>query len=383
MKQKIINHIQSIKEDLFSLSNALFANNTPQEIIKTIKLLLEKQGFSLVKDQYDNLYIFQGSIQVGNQPKIGLFFNYTTPEKPIDKWNISVSTPMSIGAALGLASVIKEIGGSLVIYGVPWGKEELLVEHRLLKNITVAIMLKAGSKSCESGYSIDLHHTMLNFKSKSSQDSVLRNNRSNALQGVIQCFNGLYALKQYLPSSIKIDGFISNGGKFPELPPSRASAEFYISSSQKNNLDNIIAKVESCAKGAALQTGTEVSIVHNRDRYNGFVTNKSLNRLFCHNLKEAGIIDIQGPENNNNNLMMGSISQITPTIFPCIGIQNTSPQEDMDIRVKGELSSDVAKTILLGSQATALTAYDVITNRGLCKEIKQEFKKSSKAASTK
>jgi metal-dependent amidase/aminoacylase/carboxypeptidase family protein len=372
LKQKIINHIQGIKEDLFSLSTALY-NNTPK-MIQTINLLLEKQGFQVIKNQYNNLVISQASIQDGKQPKIGLFFNYSVSDKPFDKWNVSVSTPMSIGAALGLASVIKEIGGSVIVFGVPWGREDLLSENKLLKDITAAIMLKAGDNSYESGYSINFHHIIIDFKSKSFHSTILSNKGSNALHGVIQSFNGIFLLNQYLPSSIKIEGIITNGGNYLEIPPLSASAEFYVYYSQKNDLEGIITKVENCAKGAALQTGTEVSIVHNSNKYNGFITNKSLNRLFCHNLKEAGIIDIQGPEDSNIPLMMGNISHKIPTIFPCVGIQNISPQEDMEIRLKGELSAEIEKTILLGSQAAALTGYDVITNKNLSKEIKQEFK---------
>lgn len=45
----------------------------------------------------------------------------------------------------------------------------------------------------------------------------------NALDAVIQLFNGINALRQQLPAEVKIHGIITNGGEAPNIIPEYAS----------------------------------------------------------------------------------------------------------------------------------------------------------------
>lgn len=361
MKQQIINHIEGIREDLFSLNSNLYQGNSQKDIIGITEYLLKRQGFQCNRIQIHHSFIIKGNINGGKGPTIAFFYYYTSGLKPMDKWNVSMATPMSLGAALGLASVLEEVGGNVVIFGCPWDQEDLLVEENLLKGIDGVILLKSGPYCCESGCSVNVRHMKVNFqRKKSSSDEY-----GNALHGLIQCFNGIFALRQSFPSCVKLGGMITKGGKSPEIIPQKASATFSISCSQEETLNRIMKDLENCAKGAALQTGTEVKIDYQESHYDCFVTNQTLNRLFCHNLKEVGLIDIHGPEENEISLKAGNISHQLPAIFPCVGTQYD----------KG-LSLQVKETILKGSQAAAFTALDVMSNQNLCKEMKTNFKKN-------
>lgn len=361
MKQQIINHIEGIKEDLFSLSLNLYQGNSKKDIIGITEYLLKRQGFECSRIQFHDSFIIRGNIKSGKGPTIAFFYYYSFGPKPMDKWNVSIATPMSLGAVLGLASVLKEVGGNIVIFGCPWDQEDLLAEENLLKDIDGAILLKSGPYCCESGRSVNVRHMKVNFQRKKSSSG----EHGNTLHGLIQCFNGIFALRQSLPSSVKLGGIITKGGESPEVIPQKVSATFSISCFQEETLNRIIKDLENCAKGAALQTDTEVNIDYQKSRYDCFTTNQTLNRLFCHNLKEVGLIDIHGPEENEINLKAGNISHQLPAIFPCVGAEYNK-----------ELSLQVKETILKGSQAAAFTALDVMSNQNLCKEMKKEFKEN-------
>ncbi|RBP42209.1 hypothetical protein [Garciella nitratireducens] len=361
MKQQIINHIEEIKEDLFSLSSNLYQGNFKKDVIGISEYLLKRQGFECSRVPFGDFFIIKGEKKGGKGPTIAFFYYYTFEPELKEEWNIRMATPMSIGAALGLASVLEELGGNIVIFGCPWNQENLLIEQNLLNGIDGAILLKSGSQSCESGCSVNIHHMQVDFHGKKS----INGQYTNALHGVIQCFNGIFTLKESLPSSIQLEGIITEGGKIPEEIPIKASATFSISCPHKDTLNEIITDLENCAKGAALQTGTEVIIHYEESHYDCFNTNVSLNRLFCHNLKEVGLIDIHGPEENEVTLKAGNISHQVPSICPCVGIGQDQ-----------ELSSEVQENILKGSQAAAFTAFDMISNQNLFKEIKKEFKKN-------
>ena len=50
------------------------------------------------------------------------------------------------------------------------------------------------------------------------------------------------------------------------------------------------------------------------------LTNRTLNRLYNHNLKECGIIDICPPKDVNASLSIGTLSKHVPVIHPYISI---------------------------------------------------------------
>ncbi|MCI4060134.1 peptidase dimerization domain-containing protein, partial [Bacillus cereus] len=50
----------------------------------------------------------------------------------------------------------------------------------------------------------------------------------NALEAVIQLYNGIKALRQQHPSDVRIHGVITEGGKPPNINPDYAAARFFI-----------------------------------------------------------------------------------------------------------------------------------------------------------
>src|SRR5699024_7460089 len=124
--------------------------------VKRIEELLKRQGFECRKILPNGSFIMEGKMQQGKGPKLGYFYRYSLGPKPMDRWNISLATPISIGAVLGLASVIKELGGTLILLGCPWEGENCFVEENLLKDLDAGIFLKTGKNHCESGCSVNI-----------------------------------------------------------------------------------------------------------------------------------------------------------------------------------------------------------------------------------
>src|SRR5699024_12075385 len=81
----------------------------------------------------------------------------------------------------------------------------------------------------------------------------------NALDSVLQLFNGIHALREHLPRDVKIHGIISEGGKAANIVPDYAVAQFYIRANERTDLNKIVDKVTRIAEGAALMTGATLS----------------------------------------------------------------------------------------------------------------------------
>jgi hypothetical protein len=104
------------------------------------------------------------------------------------------------------------------------------------------------------------------------------------------------------------------------------------------------------------------------------LTNITLNRLFSHNLKEAGIIDIAEPKDTSAGLSLGCVSHKVPSIHPYIDIVNGENIEYGSLEfAKATISDHAFQNALKASHALCFTALDLIENVNLLSEVKTEF----------
>ncbi len=72
----------------------------------------------------------------------------------------------------------------------------------------------------------------------------------NALDAVIQLYNSINALRQQLPSDVKIHGVITEGGKAPNIIPDYAAARFFIRAATRKRCAEVTEKVKISHKGS-------------------------------------------------------------------------------------------------------------------------------------
>ena len=105
-------------------------------------------------------------------------------------------------------------------------------------------------------------------------------------------------------------------------------------------------------------------------------SNRSLNRLFSHNLKETGIINIGAPRDINSGLSLVSVSKAIPSIQPFYSIieDDTTKYGTKDF-AKATITEHGFKEAMKAALALAFTGYDIISNENLLSEVKSEFYK--------
>ena len=76
---------------------------------------------------------------------------------------------------------------------------------------------------------------MLDFHFTEKQLAASPEEGINALDAVIQLYNGINALRQQLPSDVRIHGVITEGGKAPNIIPDYA-ARFFIRAQREKDV---------------------------------------------------------------------------------------------------------------------------------------------------
>jgi hypothetical protein len=108
--------------------------------------------------------------------------------------------------------------------------------------------------------------------------------------------------------------------------------------------------------------------------YEEIIPNSTLSRLFAHNLKENGILQINGPKDTVSGLSLGNVSSKIPCIHPYISII-----EDLNIKYStpefalATISAFASDRIIKTAQALAFTALDLIEKPDLLSEANLEL----------
>lgn len=382
MKNKIIDEISNKMEELMEIGRYLYENPELGDVeFKAVKLLTEylaKNGFTVEGSIYGLDTTFRAEYDSGKEgANIALFCEYDALPQIGHGCGHNLISAMSLGAALGLKSVLSQTGGKVTVFGTQAeetsGVKGILAEKGAYQDVTVAMMAHPNSVSEESGTSLALTALKFEYFGKAAHAAAIPEKGINALDGVILLFNGINAIRQHVTSDVRIHGIISNGGAAPNIVPDYAEAKFYVRSKDKANLETVIAKVKECAEGAARMTGATVKISKFENPYDNLRTNHALSKLFSANLREMGETEISPASNGIGSIDIGNVSHVVPVIHPWIGVGDPS----LIIHSKEfatHTMTEMARTaVFRGACALALTGYDVISSKENQEKIKAEF----------
>ena len=80
----------------------------------------------------------------------------------------------------------------------------------------------------------------------------------NALDALLLAINGISALRQQLPSDVRVHSIITKGGALPQVVPDHTMAVVTVRANTAATLKQVIPRVDACLMGAALMTGARL-----------------------------------------------------------------------------------------------------------------------------
>lgn len=381
MKQEIISYLSTKKDDIYNLSNYLY--NNPETSYKEYKAcsyiinMLKAHDFD-IQENYCNIptsfYAQYGS----GHPKICYICKYTSTENVGHIFGNNVNASMSIGAAIGLSKVISKSGGSVILIGCPGeysnGVELALTKEKCFEDIDVIIAPHCDISTAESGTSLASIPIKIVYK----QDSNIKNKELpsiSSLDAYLFILSTLSQLLKGLASNYSIDTVsIRNASTCLNSYP-QSEAKLYLRASkliEAKVLEKTISDF-TCSMNGIMNMTADISLFELPSEE--LLTNRSLSRIFTHNLKECGIIDIDSCKNAHYGLGIGSISHITPCIYPSICITKDTTISCPSQTFALETQTDFCKNNMIkASEALALTGLDLIENHDLLREIILELK---------
>src|SRR5690625_100285 len=288
----------------------------------------------------------------------------------------------SVAAAIALGEVIEETGGRVVVLGTPaeeggpnGSAKGSFADQGFLEDVDVALMLHPGGKTGLTPESLAVDPLDFKFYGKPAHASGAPHLGVNALDAVIQFFNGINALRQQLESDVRIHGIITDGGDAPNIIPEYAAARFYIRADTWKKTEETAEKVRAIAKGAAYATGAKVVIERFQNVVKDLVPTPSLDDVLAEELEEIGRASCRKRRPGKGSTDAGNISHEVPTAHGHIKIGPDDLAGHTVAFREAAKSAEGDEGLITGAKALARTGYRLLTDEKLLAKIKDDHRR--------
>jgi amidohydrolase len=382
LKARTIGEVDARREELVELSLRIHQN--PELGLQEVKAsgwlteYLGRNGFNVEKGICQLATAFKGSYGSG-KPTIALLAEYDALPKLGHACGHNIIATAAVGAAVAARVAIDEMGGGVVVIGTPaeelYGGKIIMAERGVFENIDAAMIVHPSVVDMASIQALACIGLEVEFWGKAAHAAVYPHEGVNALEAMIQAFNGVNSLRQHIREQARIHGIITQGGEAPNIVPAYTAASFLVRAEDDAYLDELKEKVLNCFKAASLATGARLEykwVAH----YAPLKTNFVLAELFAKNMEALGRNLWPTLNRGLGSSDVGNVSVLVPTIHPMVAIAPIDVLAHSPEFAEAAASEEGNRGLLDGAKALAMTAVDLIAQPGIIDRIKEEFSAS-------
>lgn len=348
---------------------------------------LEKEGFAVKKDVAGHRTGFDARYVSGKPgPTIAFLAEYDALPGIGHACGHNLFGTYSVLAASALQPFIDELGGEIRVYGTP-GEEGgengsakgSFVREGFFDDVDAALCVHPAYRYGKTTASLANDPVDIKFYGRASHAAAAPEKGINALEALLQVFNGINGLRLHLPKDVNIHGVITDGGVAANVVPEYAAGRFYLRAANRATLNDVYEKVENIVKGAALATGATYEFGLFQNSVDDVIVTPSFDEIFFAHAQEAGVpadeIDTEAKTSLGSS-DVGNVSQVIPTIQPTVSISDdyiAGHSEEFKAAAKSEKG---LQSIAIAAELLALTALDLFEQPALLEKIKADHQES-------
>jgi amidohydrolase len=287
------------------------------------------------------------------------------------------------GAAIALSKNLGNTPAMVIVFGCP--AEETtsgkiaMAAAGLFERADIGMQMHPGSNKAGVGsISLALNLIDFTFDGKASHAAASPYLGRSALDGVMMMFNGVEYLREHVKQDIRIHGIVTNGGQAANIVPEKAAARFYVRGLERPYLNSVVDRVYAVANGAAMATGTTVTIKEIK-QYDNVVNVPTFMRLIQETSKLAGISEMPTPDpvaGGSGSTDFGTASSRIPCVIFALPVSNDPIAGHSREMVAATFTPMGRESAVLAADIMANTGYELINNPVLLAKIKAEWKKT-------
>jgi len=388
LRQEILNAVDIASPELLGLARFIhshpeLAMQEHQAAARCIELLA-RHGYQVQAGVAGLPTAFLGTRGQGS-PQVGILVEYDALPEVGHGCGHNLLAGATLGAAVGIATVLPQVTGTVLVYGTPGeeskGGKVHMLRAGLFEGLEAALATHAGAGPTAfvptvpgSGNLLAAQWLKVEFFGKPAHAGVDPHKGVNALNAVIETLNGINALRQHILPADRVHGVIRHGGEAVNVVPAYASAELMIRAERRRHRDELVGQVRSIAQGAALMTGCRLELGESETPYDDAVPNLTLARAIQAEFDAVGLAGpppYAGPGIASSDV--GNVSYVIPTCHSVFSIaEEDIPWHSQECAAACDADAAYA-AMLKAAKALALTALDLLLDPGLVRAVRQEF----------
>ena len=235
-----------------------------------------------------------------------------------------LSGAISLLAGLSVCELQDELDADVHIIGTPGeetkGVKCTMVKKGIFDGYDMATMVHLYDQNLLAPKLLAMDSFIYRFHGRSVHATTRPWDGRNALNGVSLMFHAMDMLRQHVTPDVRMHGIIRNGGFAPNVVPDETSAEVFVRSLDRAYLNELVKKVDDCARGAAIATQTSWDKELSAPGYDNLIPNEAGLCALKEVFEELGLPLNGDPEAIFGSSDAGNVSFVCPTFHPCLQV---------------------------------------------------------------
>lgn len=340
---------------------------------------LKAAGFAVEEGLGSLKTAFRATVKSGKPgPRVAFLCEYDGLPVYGQSCGHNIVAAAGVGAAIGLAKVIAETGGEVVALGTPGeeggGGKDILYREGFFEGIDAMMLVYPGMDNIAHSRTVGATRAQVAYFGKAAHAAARPELGINALDALLLAFNGIAALRQQLPSDVRVHSIITKGGTLPQVVPDHTTAVLTVRANNAETLAAVIPRIDACLTGAAEMTGARLERSWRNKPGRELLSNAALAASYDRNMRDLGLKtrprdELSGAWSGDT----GNVSWFVPTIQPQMALTDrTVPPHSHEFHAAS--LGPVAETCILDSaKAMAMTAIDLASDKAFLEQVRAEF----------
>lgn len=303
----------------------------------------------------------------------------------------NVIAATGVGAAISLHTLLRQnpraFSGRVVFLGTPAEEgrtgKEYMAREGAFDAVDAAIMIHPYGYDLADQVWLGRRVLTAEFEGISAHASAQPFQGRNALDAASLAYQGLGVLRQQILPVDRLHAVIADGGNRASIIPNRSRMELYVRSKYPETLKDLSDRVENVLEGAALMTGTNLTLTWDQDPPSLPVrANAALTQRWVESQRRRGRSPLPAqvvPETVAASTDFGNVSYRVPGIHPLLQI--SSPDVALHTLEFAEAAGSPAaeQAAVDGAFGLAATALDFLVDDDLAQSVRDEFEEAGGA----
>jgi amidohydrolase len=266
------------------------------------------------------------------------------------------------GAGLALAPLADDLGITLRVVGTPaeegGGGKVALLEQGAFAGTHAAMMVHPTPLEVARPRITAAAHFAVEYAGVAAHAAAAPERGVNALDALVVAQTAIGLLREHLPPSARVHGFVEHAGSAVNVVPAHASGHWMVRGTTLDEMRATRRRVEHCFEAGALATGATLRMHDLSPDYAHMVHDADLVELYERNATALGR---ELPEDATITFStdMGNVSLAVPSIHPAMAIETGGAMNHEPEFAAACVNASADRAVLDGAVALAWTAIDV------------------------